>query len=232
MTAKIFRAICLSFVCLALSGTSYGQSRTCLKCDLVQTGTVTTCFECVAAGPGVAGGTRCTTPACSTCRLTNPCKDRPSGGEDDPHEPVLQAAIRLDHATIKQIAARHPRFAATFAVLHEFGGVNTRWSLMHWVPVELDESTVEALLEPEANASKPILKKFRARSRAVMQRMVRKESAPALYEILVEDLGDGKQALKIKVIDAAESDPPSTELQMTLIPVKDGPPVVLSWEVR
>lgn len=233
MTARIFRVLCLVFVCLALSGGSYGQSSACFKCDLVQTGTVTTCFECVAAGSGVAGGTRCTTPACSTCRLTNPCKDRPSGGgDDDPHEPVLQSALRLDHETIKQIAARHPRFAATFAVLHEFGGVNTRWSLMHWVPVDLDESVVEALLDPEAMASKPILKKFEKRSRAMMQRVARKEKAPAVYEILVEDLGDGKQVLTIKVIDAAESDPPFTELRLSLIPVKDAPPVILSWNIR
>lgn len=232
MTARIFRVICLSIVCLAPGGEGYAQISTCLKCELVQTGTVTTCFECVAAGPGVAGGTRCATPACKTCKLTNPCKDRPSGGGDDPHEPILQSAIRLDHTTIKQIAARHPRFAATFAVLDEFGGVNDRWALMHWVPVELDQSVIEALLEPDAKASKTILKKFEARSQAVIQRMVRKEKAPAIYEILVEDLDGGKQVLKIKVIDAAESDPAFTELELTLIPAKDAPPTILSWHIR
>jgi len=58
--------------------------------------------------------------------------------------------FRIDSSTIKRIANKHPRFAATLAFLGRAKS-HSRSCVVHWTPVEIDSGQIDGLLNSREN---------------------------------------------------------------------------------
>lgn len=189
----------------------------CVTCE-VRSG----CWRCVGGGQA----DNCPSVNCESCTVQGLC---------DPEIHSLThktQRIKLKAELIREIAATHPRFAATLAKLNndKFVGASYRVS---WTPVPLDPGDIEFYLsaDPEKNAS---YQKLLKRARRINQLIEKGQVAPIVYDVSIENLNSDAPLLRVRVVKGSEIDPMYTELEVGLRDNDSAQALVSSarWTIR
>jgi len=204
----------------------------CVKCQVNE---ATSCWECVATELNEAGAIRCTHVTCYDCAVEGVCLPP---GDESPSPPQtalihsqfsihtflpksqqknassqLIPPLKIDPGVIRQIAAVHPRFAATLATFNLRGGLGATTAMQHWTPVDISAEDVEWWLKPEKDSAiffEGVNEKAREINRLILQGKL----APVVYAISV-DLSE--QILTLRVIsNGSAKDPNYSLLQIKL----------------
>lgn len=210
----------------------------CVKCAVNES---TQCWECVASSESAA--IRCPQVSCYNCLSDGVCIiqqfQEPSREQDlreknasvqkvvrpkcDPNtlkaiarDDATQrmAPLKFDLGTIREIAAVHPRFAATLASLNHKGGLGYKVSHHSWTPVELKAEDVEWWFRPKEEAA-PFFRDLNQRARSINKLILSGAVAPVVYEILVKESADSStRVMTLRVVSNSPVDPPYSSLEI------------------
>ncbi len=168
------------------------------------------CWECV---PAASGSTSCRTPSCGSCRHTgSQCPPRP-GFEEQRLADRTKEKFRIEDDTIREIAQKQPRFAATLAESNSEGWASRSYETK-WVVFPLSAGDIEHWLRPRTD------REARAFFRQVKEQ-ARYIDDVVTYEVAVVEKDESKDLTLSVVGDLPANDPQYRTLRMTL--VKSGP---------
>ena len=164
------------------------------------------CWECV---PAASGSTSCRTRSCESCSHTGAkCPSHP-GFEEQRLDDRAKEKFRIDDNTIREIAQKHPRFAATLAQ-NNSEGWDSRYYETKWVVFPLSPGDVEYWLRPRTDReARAFFKQVKEQSRWI--------DDVATYEVEVIDKDASKDLTLSVVGDLPANDPQYRTLRMTLI---------------
>lgn len=182
------------------------QGSVCVNCSVDSGG----CFRCRAAP---SGGCTCSFVTCASCQIDEPC----AAGHSCLLNRPQSAGIKVDEATILQIAQIHPRFAAALAVVNKAGGLRN-WSKIYFLPARLEASEVANWLKPPA-----AVEGFFS---AYKERVVPKAKSIAV-EFNLTHVNATQSTIRGNIVQRFSDDPPETQLEIML---NDGQ--VTSWQVQ
>jgi hypothetical protein len=179
-------------------------------------------FSCVSSE---SGGKEC---SISSDRLTSivstPCTE---AGLENLSEGIC-SEMNFDPAIIREIAAIHPRFAATLAKLRGMTAAQASHARIYWVPIEITLEDIEQWLGSELESA-PFLRKLHTR---VQQASKRGPVKPLAYELTCEVNPDSTQAtLKLQVIKEG-ADSQYSSLELALVSNQDKKWKVKDWRIK
>jgi hypothetical protein len=210
---KVFIATLLIFTFATLTDKAYAQ---CVTCE-VEGG----CFFC---GPSTSGGKKCRTTECLTCNLTQTCG---SGGAALEQKQTLTTPLKFNPDSIREIAATHPRFAATLADFNNNGGLTGTQAKIFWAPVKITPDDVERLLNLEQGAAA-----FSARINSKARSALRRGAPIIVYEITVEETPDSpRKTVRLRVVNGFKADPGYTSLEIEMYAIDGLKPDKKDWLV-
>jgi hypothetical protein len=126
------------------------------------------------------------------------------------------APLKFDPSTIREIAAVHPRFAATLASYNRTGGLVNRVSSQAWTPIDLKPEDVEWWFKSSEDAA-PFFSALCQKAQGINKLIQRGEVAPAVYQISVIDSADtATQIVTLQAISTSPIDPPFSSLQIVI----------------
>lgn len=228
----------LAIIVLLGIGTSVSTAQ-CVKCKVNES---TWCWECVASDESNA--ISCPEVSCYSCRSQGVCiiqnliKPQNLQENDATAQKVLRPAcdpktleaiarddaalriapLKFDPSTIREIAAVHPRFAATLASYNRTGGLTYKVSSQAWTPVEIKPEDVEWWFKSAEDAA-PFFGALCQKAQGINKLILRGEVAPVVYQISVNDSGDtATQIVTLQAISTSPTDPPFSSLQIVVCP--------------
>lgn len=190
---------------LALSNLMFGayaplaSPDDCVTCE-VRSG----CWRCVGGGQA----DNCPAVSCESCTVQGLCDKQIQS------LPRRTLRVSLRAKTIREIAASHPRFAATLAKLNKdsFGGGSYQVS---WTPVPLNPGDIEFYLTANAEDSASYQKHIK-KARRINRLIENGELAPIVYRVSIDNSTSDAPVLKVEVITGSEIDPPFSSLEVSL----------------
>jgi hypothetical protein len=198
-TSLVVGTAMLALVVVAVPQHSFGDTatKTCYNCD-----NFFGPWECKSGG--FSGGTECTVGQ-DSCTVKGNCSSSGSS--------LSGVTLSMDRGFILDVAARHPRAAATLHTLASSGTCGDI-SFEHWHNDVVTIDDVETLIDEGTIGLEP--------------------SGPAvIYEITIEPYGaEGDLLLKLVPVQPSDLDPQLTELLVHLTPeLPEGPYVPVYWEL-
>lgn len=125
----------------------------------------------------------------------------------------LKLRLTFDPRLIREIAVKHPRFAATLAGLNNGGGLTDAYSKIFWTPVEITQNDVEWWLKP-GQQSAEFFKALSEKARSINQN----GAPPTIYELTLEQLPDPSLAtFRLRVVNGNAVDPSYSLLEVDLV---------------
>lgn len=187
------------------------------------------------AGTTGDGGDRCPEVFCSSCTVAGVCSGAGDLAINDPGlrfekaslsigKPCVAtgtekiAPIYFSPEMIRQIAAKHPRFAASLASLNKNGGIGYRTYRRYWTPVELRTEDIEYFLRPTKESAE-FSDRLNAQAKEVNKLILAGSIKPIIYAISVKDSSQSSSSVKVvrlQVIQGSNIDPPYSSLEITL----------------
>jgi hypothetical protein len=164
------------------------------------------CWECVSAA---SGSTSCRTPKCESFTHTgSPYPSRP-GFEEQRSSNLGEGKFKIDNDTIREIAQKHPRFAATLAQSNSEGW-DSRSYETKWVVFPLSAGDVEYWLRPRTDREAQVFfKQVKEQARWIDDIVT--------YEVKVIETDTSKNLTLSVVGDLPANDPSYRTLHMTLV---------------
>jgi len=223
-------------ILVVLSSTS--STAQCVECQLNQS---TWCWECV--GIDESGAIKCPEVSCYSCRVSGVCiiieglsskqnllqndttaqkvvrmacdpKSLEAIARDD--AALRIAPLKFDPNTIREIAAVHPRFAATLASYNRTGGLTHEVGRQVWTPIELKAEDVEWWFKSSEDAA-PFFSSLCQKAQPINKLIRSGEVSPIIYDISVTESADS--ATRVVTVQAASNsaiDPPYSLLEIVL----------------
>jgi hypothetical protein len=169
------------------------------------------CFTCA---PSTSGGCECQTASCVDCLLTNPCTSKAGCPQRATQE---GSGVKVDEATILEIAQAHPRFAIALASLNKVGGLRGTTEFKTF-PVQLSASDVPNWLIP-AGESKTYFQDYAAKNV--------KGADIIVIKFTLTNVSDARVNINGEIISDFPDDPPQTRIEIELDSGK-----VIKWSVN
>jgi len=209
---RILMPILFVFVFTFTADQASAQCRTCTAPPPVGVA----CYKCVDI---TIGFETCRILHCHFCDVAGDC---PIEGVANRSSSKL--LLSFDPNTIRQIAKKHPRFAATLANMNHLGGLSDN-ARLHWLPVPISKADVEWYLKPENESAK-----FFEKLERKIQHLSLKKSQEVIYEIAIDESADSTLAtVHLKVIKWGAADPDYSSLKIVFLNM--GNPEKKDWKV-
>jgi len=196
----------------------------------------------------VGGGNKqyCRTPDCSTCDESGACEGGDGGGLQPESSQTKQTdrvgtgnsskTFRLSPKLIKEVGISHPRFGATLANLNMFGfsvGDHT----IHWTPVEITSSDMEAFLDRKSHER--FFRKYNQRACATNTLIQKSEVEEIVYMVTITRQDANTWTIKLQVQGSPVvtlSDPGYSTLLVTAIfdgaNLESEKPTKATWKIN
>lgn len=197
LEAKVFSSDCVQ--CKAENGCRVckggGDANSCM--------TGPDCEACVEIGICPPGSGFAEGESCNNLELTR-------GGK---------SLIKLPVQTIREIAAVHPRFAASLAKINTFGFGNGPYRVS-WTPLEMNVGDVERYINPKTRSDKALSdrKKEVFRINQLIEQGLEKD---IVHRITVEELDFSTKLIKLQDHSAFAADPSYSVLELRYSPVSN-----------
>lgn len=128
----------------------------------------------------------------------------------------VESSFKFAPNTIRELAAIHPRFAATLAGLNKAGGPTDNYSKIFWAPVDISTADVEYWLKPEQESA-TFFEQFNRKAKRANTKVKKGKLEPVIYEITFEEGPSSSLAtLELRVIKGAPNDPPYSSMELKL----------------
>lgn len=211
-------AIAAPILCFALAGFSgiynFGFSETkVLSADCVQCKAENGCRVCKGGGDA---NSCMTGPDCEACVEIGICQSGSGFADESCNKADLtrssKGLIKLPVETIREIAAVHPRFAASLAQLNAAGFSKGPYRIS-WTPLEMNVADVERYLNPKIR-SRDILSGRKAEAIRINQLIERGLEKDIVYRITVEELDFSTKLIKLQVQSGFGGDPSYSLLEV------------------
>lgn len=170
------------------------------------------CRSCTGGGTAVY----CETFNCGACSEEGECSGHGHGGilQATQAVPDSKQPLRLSGKVIREIGAKHPRFAITLAEMNVYG-VSPGKRRVYWTPIPLTTSDVAAFLSKEAHSR--FFKQYDKDVRKLNRLIQKGELSDIVYAISIKDTEDGYWSIEMKVeteLAAASVDPGYSTLEI------------------
>jgi hypothetical protein len=209
----------------------------CVKCNVNES---TWCWECVASDESAA--IRCPEVSCYSCRSNGVCIIQNGIGGQNSQEigasvqsivrpacdsktleaiarddaALRMAPLKFDPQIIREIAAVHPRFAATLASYNRTGGLSYKVSHQAWTPIELEAADVEWWFKSSEDAS-PFFSSLCQKAQPVNKLIRSGEVIPIVYDISVTESADSAtRVISLQAASRSAIDPPYSLLEIVV----------------
>jgi len=222
-------------ILVVLSSTS--STAQCVECQVNES---TWCWECVDTNQSAA--ISCPEVSCYSCKVSGVCiiqglsstqnllesdttaqkvvrpacdpKTLEAIARDD--AALRMAPLKFDPNTIREIAAVHPRFAATLASYNRTGGLTHKVGRQVWTPIELKAEDVEWWFKSSEDAA-PFFGSLCQKAQPINKLIRSGEVSPIIYDISVTESADS--ATRVVTVQAASNsaiDPPYSLLEIVV----------------
>lgn len=194
---------------VANSGESGTRLSTATYGDCTQCKVVTGCRICV--GGGDANGCMTGTD-CESCVELGICPPQGSRASRMREAGRSQPAIKLSAEQLREVAAVHPRFAATLARINTNGIVEHSYRA-YWTPVEMTSADAERYINPNGlSQTRP--PGLLAEVRRINQQIEQGSMSDIVYSVTVEEVDAATRILRIEVEKGSLLDPTYKALEL------------------
>jgi hypothetical protein len=129
----------------------------------------------------------------------------------------LEPLLDIEPDVIRQIAARHPRFAAIIAGIRTQRGLNAARNRVYWSPVEITQKDVEWWLRPNAESAL-YLESLKTKAEQANRLVKQGKASAGIYELTVEQPARSETVtLVLRTVRGTVSDPPYSWLQIDFV---------------
>lgn len=184
-------------------------------------------LSCQSSSSG--GGLECQSDGIA-CTIVGVCRAGIAQSIPDSEEQNT-GVVQIDEAILREIAAKHPRFAIALSLAAKSGYAGKEGMRVYVVPVEFTKEDFAKWLEfKEAERSGKPLKDFGGFAQKLSE--PNENASPVTYLVSTERATSSTATIKLDVEEAFSSDPAFSSLEVTLVRAKGTASEKGTWRVE